>query len=326
MIYKRMKADNRQQVAPEVAGSRAIGSLATIGVLGLGGYVVYLAVKEYTKNRALKQGDLLPPSPDGNGGSSVSPSVLPKGNNSNANDSFPLKKGSRGTRVRAIQHALLQKGGTAAMHIRTTGGADGIFGNGTQAALTAAGFSTVVSESEYHRLTAGMAGSATPSIVTGMDDLTAKSIASELKSALGLRPDIGRVMAAMQKMNSPQDYVAVRSAYGGSLVNATLSKSVRLSETDKQRVRQEFLRMGLTFNATTQKWSTGLDGLFGLNGGENAIVTIKDTWVRDLFGNYFKVPLGTYLGEKSLSVKGLTRFENIVGETYYTPSIDVINY
>lgn len=66
---------------------------------------------------------------------------------------FPLRFGSRGNEVKLLQQAILKSGNTtAAFHVRTTGGADGIFGSGTQKATTALGYGTEVTVDEYAEL------------------------------------------------------------------------------------------------------------------------------------------------------------------------------
>ena len=50
-----------------------------------------------------------------------------------------MQKGSRHSSVKQVQQAIITKGGLAAQHIIKTGGADGIYGNGTAAALKALG-------------------------------------------------------------------------------------------------------------------------------------------------------------------------------------------
>lgn len=73
---------------------------------------------------------------------------------------FPLAKGSRNKFVENVQRALLAKGGVAAEMIRKSGGADGIFGDGTLRALLAAGFPAVVQYADYERITGHSANSA----------------------------------------------------------------------------------------------------------------------------------------------------------------------
>jgi hypothetical protein len=55
-------------------------------------------------------------------------------------DAFPLKVGDKNWYVQQLQLALIHHGNKAAQHINNSGGADGIFGQGTIDALMAAGY------------------------------------------------------------------------------------------------------------------------------------------------------------------------------------------
>lgn len=66
---------------------------------------------------------------------------------------FPLRFGSRGNEVKLMQEAILKSGNTkAAYHVKSTGGADGIFGSGTQKAINELGYGSEVSVNEYAQL------------------------------------------------------------------------------------------------------------------------------------------------------------------------------
>ena len=71
------------------------------------------------------------------------------------NTNFPLNVGSRGEKVRQLQRGLQAFNTTAANHINSTGGADGIFGAGTLRAVQAAGYAAPVSQTIYNRIITG---------------------------------------------------------------------------------------------------------------------------------------------------------------------------
>lgn len=75
---------------------------------------------------------------------------------------WPLRRGSRGQQVRTLQNALLARGGEVAKIIQSTGGADGIFGSGTEKALTTAGFPATVSQVTYNILMTGTGATGNP--------------------------------------------------------------------------------------------------------------------------------------------------------------------
>ncbi|PZR19976.1 MAG: hypothetical protein DI538_30720, partial [Azospira oryzae] len=66
------------------------------------------------------------------------------------NDSFPLKRGSQGSHVTALQQALAKIIGIETMN--TNGGIDGQFGPGTASALKIAGYSENISESIFNQI------------------------------------------------------------------------------------------------------------------------------------------------------------------------------
>ncbi len=65
---------------------------------------------------------------------------------------FPLKMGSKGDLVKALQKALLAKGGSVAAHIKLSGGADGNWGPGTQRAVQSAGLPVVITEAQWKKI------------------------------------------------------------------------------------------------------------------------------------------------------------------------------
>jgi len=73
---------------------------------------------------------------------------------------WPLTFGSRGAEVKALQQALIKRGGAIAQYINSTGGADGIWGSGTQKAIIEAGFANIggpiqISQTLWQRITTG---------------------------------------------------------------------------------------------------------------------------------------------------------------------------
>lgn len=69
-----------------------------------------------------------------------------------ASSAFPLKAGSSGSEVMLLQQYLIKKGGAPAIHIKTTGGADGRWGRGTSSAVKAANLPSTISQTLYTKL------------------------------------------------------------------------------------------------------------------------------------------------------------------------------
>jgi peptidoglycan hydrolase-like protein with peptidoglycan-binding domain len=86
----------------------------------------------------------------------VSPNpVIPNG--------FPIKRGSTGELVRNLQHALVKAGGISEYYIKKSGGIDGNYGPGTEAAIRAAGFPVVIDYALYQRMLQDLGRSAASS-------------------------------------------------------------------------------------------------------------------------------------------------------------------
>jgi lysozyme family protein len=85
---------------------------------------------------------------------------------SSASDSFPLKRGSKGTRVTALQQALSKT--TPSILI------DGQFGPQTAAALKNAGFPEIVDETLFDKITGASikySSGSFQSLITGIESL-----------------------------------------------------------------------------------------------------------------------------------------------------------
>jgi hypothetical protein len=212
---------------------------------------------------------------------------------------FPLKKGSKGDKVRQLQEALLAKYGKS---ILPKYGADGGFGTETVNALKKAGLPSSISESTFNVLTAGV----TTSSSNMGNDLYAAADAQDFTKALTL----------LKKMKSAQDYSAANEAFktgriGGvrqTIVNGLLSTFA--SKDQQEKIKFEFLRMGLQFDGS--KWSlSGFDGL--------AIITTMPTtvWVNARQG--VDVPARMVLGSEVARRLDYTLFAN-KGKYFLVPS------
>lgn len=84
-----------------------------------------------------------------NGGSNGNPPIGRDNTGQSLPDgSFPLRFGGRSKLIQVMQLALLNMRDDVAKHIKLTGGADGVWGNGTSKALVAAGYSSAFISSE----------------------------------------------------------------------------------------------------------------------------------------------------------------------------------
>jgi hypothetical protein len=70
-----------------------------------------------------------------------------------------MNVGDRGDRVKRLQEGLIAMGGQPAQFIQSSGGADGIWGNGTSKALVAAGYNgQTISEADYNNISLAAIG------------------------------------------------------------------------------------------------------------------------------------------------------------------------
>lgn len=211
---------------------------------------------------------------------------------SQSNNSFPLKKGSKGQLVKALQQALISKYGVS---ILPKYGADGDFGSETVAALVKAGLPAVIDESTYYVFVQG-SGSATDKSALASKFLAAATT-SNLSTVLGL----------LKQMNTKEDYKQVSAAFSQlrlrgvrqTLVNGLLSSFSK--ESDKEQIRYQFIRMGLRYNGST--WS--LDGIDG-----KTLITIEPANVWINANERMEVPQKTVLGAEVTKKLDYTLFEN----------------
>lgn len=198
---------------------------------------------------------------------------------------FPLKRGSKGTKVRDLQLALMATYGKS---ILPKYGADGDFGSELAKGLKKLKYPTIISESLFHVITNGKAST--------------NSLAKQFYGALN-KTDYTTTMSLLKQMNSIADYNTVSNEFkslrlhGGvrqTLVNGVLNTFS--DTTQKQNIRLEFIRMGLKYNG--KKWS--LSGLGSMPNGK--IITIQPTQVWLDGYNQIPVPsnmiLGTAVGER----------------------------
>ena len=223
------------------------------------------------------------------------------------NDDYPLKKGSKGQRVKALQEALIAKYGKS---ILPKYGSDGDFGNETVTALKKAGLPESIDESTYNVITKGGSGSSSSS--------DPSSLAKTLYKA-AVNKNITQMISALRQMKTRDDYSAVNQEFmnyriGGvrkTLVNGLLDSFT--NETLKQQIRLEFSRMGLKYDGNS--WS--LSGVPGLT-----VITTKNTLVWRSPDEKAEVPANTVLGTEIGQVNGFTAFENN-GETFLVNSQNI---
>jgi hypothetical protein len=188
------------------------------------------------------------------------------------NDNFPLKRGSKGENVKALQNALIAKHGTS---ILPKYGADGDFGKELEDGLKKAGLPISIDQSTFYVITATSSSANPPS------DVNAKLVASELYQAI-LHKDIKAAVTGLKKINSTEGYSSVSTAFQTyrvngvrqTLVNGLLNTFSRPEQ--KQQLQMELLRAGLKYDGS--KWSlSGISGLTLITSAPTVVWKDKDT-------------------------------------------------
>ena len=207
---------------------------------------------------------------------------------------FPLKRGSKGEKVRALQEALITKYGK---QILPRYGADGDFGTEMTAALKKAKLPATINQSTYNVLVQTNKASSSDG----------GGIAKQIFVAVSKR-DFDQTVQLLKQLQSKDDYRQASDEFknyrlnGGvrqTLVNGLLNTFSK--EDQKQAIRFEFLRMGLQFDGN--KWSlSGFDGV--------SIITIEPATVWVNSAETIKVPAKMVLGNEVSKRLDYTLFEN----------------
>ena len=206
-------------------------------------------------------------------------------------DDFPLKRGSKGDKVRAMQEMLIAKFGK---QILPRYGADGDFGPEMSAALKKLKMPPSIDESTYNVLMQG-------------HKVTSTSLAQQIFAAAS-KGDFAGTVKLLKQLKNKDDYRTTSDEFknyrlgGGvrqTLVNGLLNTFTK--EDQKQAIRFEFLRMGLQFDGN--KWSlSGFDGV--------SIVTIEPATVWVNSTETIQVPAKMVLGNEVSKRLDYTLIEN----------------
>lgn len=207
------------------------------------------------------------------------------------NDDFPLKKGSKGEIVKKLQEALIAKYGKQTL---PKYGADGDFGSETIKALSRLGLPTSITESTFNVL------------VQGSSSLNPGALGKALYNATATK-DFNKTLAVLKSVKTVDDYSAANEEFKQNRLNDVHQTIVNgllntfTTDSQKQKIRFEFLRIGLQFDGS--KWSlSGIDGL--------PIVTTIPTTVWVNAKDSVKVPARMVLGNEVSKRLDYTLFEN----------------
>lgn len=210
-------------------------------------------------------------------------------------DSFPLKKGSKGERVKLFQEKLIAKYGKS---ILPKYGADGDFGSEMEAALEKLKLPSTISESAYNVYVKGAAPDA--------DDLAEKLIeAAENKN-------FSKAIDNLKKIRNTSDYSSVSEKFKEMRINGGVRKTLVTgmldtftSSSQQESIRAQFLRMGLKYDGS--KWSVPTNFNFFSGIEEPLLITTEPTELYDpKYMVKVKVPKDMVVGSKIKEKNGLT--------------------
>jgi|APLak6261664640_1056046.scaffolds.fasta_scaffold00082_35 hypothetical protein len=210
-------------------------------------------------------------------------------------DSFPLKKGSKGDRVKLFQEKLIAKYGKS---ILPKYGADGDFGSEMEAALEKLKLPTTISESAYNVYVKGAAPDS--------DDLAEKLIdAAENKN-------FTNAIDNLKKIRNTSDYSSVSEKFKEMRINGGVRKTLVTgmldtftSSSQQEAIRAQFLRMGLKYDGS--KWSVPTNFNFFSGIDEPLLITTEPTELYDpKYLVKVKVPKDMVVGRKIKEKNGFT--------------------
>lgn len=282
-----------------------------LAALGGGGYLVYDRMKRK------RQDEQTTDDPDqdtiiinNNLPASFASSTSRSGSASNNN--FPLKRGSRGSRVTALQQALTKIIGIAAMN--ANGGIDGQFGSGTANALKMAGYPEVIDEATFNKLT-GNSGQTLPVVFNPSDIALKLYRAAQSKNIYGVLTQL-TLIKSVSDYSSVNEYYKKQGFISKTIVTDLLDYAFKLNENSKEKIRNEFQRIGLKTD-DSGRWSLQGVPLF------KDLITLRETFVIDAQNNRIPVRKNTILGDEIRNQNGMTWFKSIDNSILKVPTQDI---
>ena len=205
-------------------------------------------------------------------------------------DYFPLKKGSRGERVKQLQQALISKYGSSVL----PKGATAIYDTDLQNALVKLKFPETIDETTFNVLVQEKTVDATLLARALYAAIRAKSFTASIK--------------ILKLIKKPSDYSAVNKVFSSYFINGVHQTLVTAilntfkTEAQKQEIRLAFASMGLKYDG--KKWS--------LNGLDSTpqIITLQTTKVWKDPKTWVEVPKNMVLGKEIAKRKEYSLFEN----------------
>jgi hypothetical protein len=222
-----------------------LGTVA-VGILSLLGFNYYKKKKNENKNETDDQPDA------GNDTKDIihhsSDTGLPPAGTDN---SFPLKQGSKGTKVRELQQGIMRLYGKAAL---PRFGADGQFGTELESALRSKGFQIPLPESDFEKITKEKTASPPKTLISFDPSTIAKGIYYSI-----VAKDFDSARTLLKTIKNTKDYSSVSAHFKNyrvngvhqTLINGALNSFPNTSQ--RQVLNKIFDSMGLKYDG--KKWS-----------------------------------------------------------------------
>lgn len=303
---KKTAAPKKSQGKKGAAKARVFIYALALAALGGGGYLVYDRIK---RKKLAEQNQL----PSDNNDTIIINNTLPASFStitsrilSSASDSFPLKRGSRGTRVTMLQQALSKT--TPSIMI------DGQFGPQTAGALKTAGYPEIVDETLFNKITRSTKGSV--QVVFNPSALAESLYKGAQAKNLAQVMDILKQLKSVTEYSAVNEYYKKQSFISKTIVTDLLEYAFKSNEAAKVQIRNEFLRIGLKVS------SAGTWSLQGIRLYKD-LVTIRETVVTDARNNRIPVRRNTILGDELEVANGMTWFKSIDNSILKVPTQDV---
>ncbi len=289
-----MKTEEKPKSNKKKAILISFGVVAT----AVGGFFGFKYLKNRKKKTDIDEEETTPVTTTSSSQTSTSSSsggYKPSSTTPTRKDEFPLKKGSKGERVKLFQEKLIAKYGKT---ILPKYGADGDFGSEMEAALEKLKLPTTISESAYNVYVKGAA--------PDPDDLAEKLIeAAEDKN-------FTKAIDNLKKIRNTSDYSSVSEKFKELRINGGVRKTLVTgmldtftSSSQQESIRAQFLRMGLKYDGS--KWSVPTNFNFFSGIEEPLLITIEPTELYDpKYMVKVKVPKDMVVGSKIKEKNGLT--------------------
>lgn len=228
-------------------GQKALVAFFGIGIVGT---AIYLYMAKKGKAVAEKVNDPAPdptiqPTDSSGGKTPDAPGGLGVGGGGNVGaasggkvESFPLGIGSRGSRVTKLQTAIINK-----FNVGIGGGADGVFGSKTAAAVRGIGYAVPVSEADYNKILAGTKASA---LSAGADEIAVGDSVYAAKNGVPIYtyPKFDAQYAARDSNRIPHQF-NLSTTRIGEVKSRVVSGGFRWLEVSVDRLRGQkyFIRL-----------------------------------------------------------------------------------